>query len=279
MVKADTDFVAALAHEMHKQLPIKSVEQINPGGTLGIFFKGEYEGEKKFIKCHHPNGMAAKNLKKEIYLMQNMYEEFFGVKEFEIEVNGDKQHIMAMDFLEIEPLDYTIFDVDILIQNYGTMLRHMKREHINYRISDFENAAVISCEELANKEVIDKDTYIFCRTSLKNFRKYSEFEREICHGDLSNINIYGRNNMLAALDWEDAMECVPYYDMLYWLTFFSQRKFYGSLLFDELKINEQYGKDLMVMILVVKSYISFLNGTYKNNKLTIQDRLSEVIFM
>lgn len=64
MVKADTDFVAALAHEMHKQLPIKSVEQINPGGTLGIFFKGEYEGEKKIYKMPSSKWHGCEKFKK-----------------------------------------------------------------------------------------------------------------------------------------------------------------------------------------------------------------------
>lgn len=279
MVKADTDFVSALINEIDKKTTITSVTQINPGGTLGIFLRGNLDGKKVFIKSHHPNDMAAKNLQKEIYLMQVLYGNILDIEKFELKVAGYNQKIMIMDFLQMTSLNYTISDVKTLIKSYSAKLKNLDVNQINYKISDFEKAAIVSCEELMKRNFMGKDTYIFCKKAIKNFKTYSEVEREICHGDLSNVNIYNRKDALIALDWEDAMECVPHYDILYWLTFFSSRKYYDSLLFKELEINEEYGKDLMVMIILVKSYISFMNGTYMKNRLSIQDRLSEVINM
>ena len=85
------------------------------------------------------------------------------------------------------------------------------------------------------------------------------------------------NGRFYALDWEDALWGYQGYDILYWLTFYSQRKYYDKDLFRRIKIDKQFGKDMMILILLVKSYLSYRNGTYLSNKLSINDRISEVI--
>ena len=67
------------------------------------------------------------------------------------------------------------------------------------------------------------------------------------------------------------------YDLLYWLTFYSQRKYYDKQLLKKLNIDKQFGKDMMLMIILIKSYLSFQNKQYLKNKLSINDRISEIM--
>ena len=81
------------------------------------------------------------------------------------------------------------------------------------------------------------------------------------------------------VDWEDALLAYPEYDILYWLTFYSQRRYYSCHLFEDIGVDKQYGKDIMVMILLIKCYLSFVNESYKKNKLSINYRIDEIICM
>lgn len=279
LLKADASSVSALSFKMGKELPIKKIQQINPGGTFGLFFKGIFQGKEVFLKTHHPNEMASQNIRKEIYIMNKLYSDILGIGSFSINMGGMRYQILLMDYISIKALSYDIKYIQKLINSYRRKLYEIDMEILNYSIEDFYYVARISVDQLMKEALIDKEIYKFCNEALKNFQYYSEYDREVCHGDLSNMNIVGIDGQHVALDWEDAMVCVPNYDLLYWLTFFSQRKYYSSYLLRDLGIKERYGKDVMVMILLIKSYMSYLNGSYLKNKLSIQDRLKEIIKM
>lgn len=81
------------------------------------------------------------------------------------------------------------------------------------------------------------------------------------------------------LDWEDAMMAYPQYDILYWLTFYSQRKYYSCHLLNDIGVEVSFGKNVMAMILLIKCYLSYRNKSFLNNKLSINDRINEIICM
>ncbi|WP_443113609.1 phosphotransferase [Herbaspirillum seropedicae] len=100
---------------------------------------------------------------------------------------------------------------------------------------------------------------------------------QLCHGDLGPANIMTDGDVPVALDWEDAFWGIPGYDYLYWLTFFGNRKWLtrDSLGHTPLTRSEEIA--VMTVILLLKSFISVKNNSYRHNTLTIDQRLMEVI--
>jgi aminoglycoside phosphotransferase family enzyme len=99
----------------------------------------------------------------------------------------------------------------------------------------------------------------------------------ICHGDLSNKNIMLLDNKPIVLDWEDCFIGVESYDLCYWLTFFDQRKYYDRDMFSESYTEPKKMVALMVLITVLKCYLSYKNGSYKTNTVTFDQRLQQIL--
>lgn len=99
----------------------------------------------------------------------------------------------------------------------------------------------------------------------------------LCHGDLSNKNIFQKNSQILFLDWEDAFYGVCEYDICYWFTFFENRKLLKR--FREIYSGHEFDRalTLCIIVLVEKAYLSVLNGSYKNNTLSIEERIQEFL--
>ena len=100
---------------------------------------------------------------------------------------------------------------------------------------------------------------------------------QLCHGDLGPPNIMIGDGSLIAIDWEDAFWGISGYDYLYWLTFFGNRKWLATGALDHTALDRATAIRLMVIIVLLKSWISVRNGSYVHNAITIEDRLLEVI--
>lgn len=270
---------SSLEMELGKKIQISDLKRICPGGTLGQFYVGMENGRKRFIKTHLPCDMAKENIEKEIYLMDFLYRDILHIDSCDIFCGGVSRKVLLMDFLEIHSLSPDITLIKKLLDEHRQNLKSLSWNQINYGESAFYDAVIHSYVNLIKVKQINEEITFYVEETLNNYNKYLTYEKAICHGDLSNINLAKTDETYLFLDWEDAMVGPPDYDLLYWLTFFSQRKYYSSLLFRDLGIDERYGKDIMVMILVVKSYLSYINGSYKNNTLSIQDRILEIIQM
>ena len=85
--------------------------------------------------------------------------------------------------------------------------------------------------------------------------------------------------MPVVIDWEDSLMAFGEYDYLYWLTFFSQRKYYSPALLENHDIDKVWGTDIMALITLVKSKMSYQNQSYKNNKISFQERIDEIYKM
>lgn len=277
--REDAIEASSLEMELKKRIQISDVKGICPGGTLGQFYSCTEAGKKRFMKTHLPCRMAKENIEKEIYLMDFLYHDVLHISGYDIFYNGVSRKILLMDFLDIYPLSPDITLVKTLLKEQQQNIKSVSWEKINYRENEFYDAVIHSYFNLIKLGQINEEIISYVETALHHFKEYLTYEKYVCHGDLSNVNIARVDDKYVFLDWEDAMIGLPDYDLLYWLTFFSQRKYYSSSLFYDLGIDERYGKDIMVMILLVKSYLSYLNGSYKNNRLSTQERILEIIRM
>lgn len=276
--KADTNFVSALIREIEKLDEVKDITVLYPGGTLGLFFKCEMNDQSLFLKTHHPNTLAHDNLIKELNIMRALYKDLFNVNDFSVCIDGNENRIMAMDYWDIHNEMHNPEYIASMVDDYSNRLCGCNLK-VNFSMDDFIEAVIYSKDCLLREKFIDHDTGKRLENSLKNYKGYSECSQTVCHGDLSDANIVEINRHPVALDWEDALINVKEYDLLYWLTFFAQRRLYSSSLFSDIGINETYGKDIMIMVVAVKSFLSVAKGSYKYNTLSIQDRMNEIIRM
>ena len=184
-----------------------------------------------------------------------------------------------MDYINSKNDVYGLRFVQELIKKYNTKTSRISSDIINYNIDDLYSAARISFEILDNANLFSVEVNLWCERLFRRLVEYAEKDRILCHGDLSNKNIMIWKENVLVLDWEDALLAYPDYDMLYWLTFYSQRRYYSCHLFDDIGVKEKYGKDIMVLILLVKCCIAYRNKTYLNNRLSFNERINEVICM
>lgn len=271
--------LSALLGILKEEYEEVKIEQTYPGGTLGIFFELYIGGKRKFAKTHQQGSRYRENLEKEIKIMSVVYGDIMEIERIEIEVESEKFIFMVMDYLlpgmSIEPEE-----VLKCIEHYQQKLGQ-KKVCVKYTFGQVLKAGDNSLEILHNREFFTEEMYLRCKESLGRVaqKDISSFQ-EISHGDLSNVNImFTQKGIPVVIDWEDSLTAFPEYDYLYWLTFFSQRKYYSSTLFERKGIDRTWGTDIMVLITIVKSYMSYRNEGYRNNKLSFEDRINEIYCM
>ena len=263
--------------EIKKLYPEALGRSIYPGGTLGIFFAINIGNRWRFVKTHRNNEMQRQNLQKELDIMRKLYQGILDVDSFMLNVGEYQKLFVIMDFLQPVKGEKDIAFIQDMIIQYSANLSSVSYDTVNYNMNDFYKAAVQSYKVLTENNLLSGMNATECETSFLRFSEYASFETIICHGDLSNVNIMSDGANYFVIDWEDAMLGYQGYDLLYWLTFYSQRKYYDKQLLKKLNIDKQFGKDMMLMIILIKSYLSFQNKQYLKNKLSINDRISEIM--
>ena len=277
--KVDIDaFISTLEIKLREKYKDVKIEQTFPGGTLGIFFELHINGKRKFVKTHQYGIEYKENLIKEIEIMSVVYSDIIEIERVDIEINGRQLVFMIMDYLF--PYNYStdFYEVKKCINNYQRKLA-TKNIEVKYCFRDVIEAGKESLEILYADSFLKKDIYLHCRESLQRImeKRYLEV---VNHGDLSNINImYTEKQIPIVIDWEDSLYAFQEYDYLYWLTFFSQRKYYSSSLLENNGIHKIWGTDVMVLITIVKSEMSYRNESYKNNRISFQNRINEIYNM
>lgn len=279
--QAGTADVSALHDAIARLHPGKdvTVERLFPGGTLGTFWSAVVDGKKLFIKTCITGRTGQANLRKEIEIMKVLYGESLGIDSFAIGDGGSSKEFLVMDYLYPQDGTYSLGFVQGLISEYNTKTADGLMDAINYDTEDLRQAAGMSFEALDAAGFLSGGVRSWCEGALSRLVDYGGQNRILCHGDLSNKNIMIWKGNAVALDWEDAMMAYPGYDMLYWLTFYSQRRYYSCHLFDDIGIKGQYGKDIMAIILLVKCFLSYRDMSYLGNKLSFNDRIDEIIRM
>ena len=259
-----------------------SIEPCAPGGTFGIFFKAELDGKPYFIKTHQGNAEARNNLLKEINIMQALYKDCITVFSVESELPRHSAYPSQIFFVmdRLEPLSTKLSPIETvdLILDYNKKLTLLKLNE-PYSFTSILETGETALEELISGGLVTHEIYEACFENIRLLKSLKLSNSVICHGDLSNKNILRKNSQIIVIDWEDAFLGVPGYDFCYWLTFFDQREFYNRRIFKDTQLSHDVGIAFMTLIVIVKSIISIRASTYKNNQISFNDRLSEILLM
>lgn len=269
----------ALLEALKSKYKQVAVEAIHPGGTLGVFFELSLDGKRKFAKTHQLGQTYRENLKKEFQFLSSIYRDVLEIEQYDITQAGQEFTFLIMDFLSMPQTEMGVLEIRECIHRYQKALQKEKKEiKLSYTFDDVVNAGAESLEILHQAALISESLYERCKDSIAHIQRVkADIPVCPCHGDLSNVNIMinDKGEMLV-VDWEDAILAFAEYDFLYWLTFFSQRKLYSIELFRKFKIDLTWGIDVMVLITLVKSEMSYQNESYKKNSLTFEERILEM---
>ncbi len=256
-----------------------------PGGTLGILFYALIDEKKYFVKTHLNTRLCRENLIKEITIMKMLYGDLLDtIERIEVTVKNTPYTFLIMDFLQsleclpdIEDIKKLVADVScsfekIIVPSSSLELNCM------YMFSHIHSKGSEALDTFTEHNLISYEISLECRKCLKNLESLTTIDKNyLCHGDLSNKNILQKNNTLIIIDWEDAFWGIPGYDICYWMTFFDQRKYYEKQIFNKLCVDTQIGISIMILVVILKSYFSFINNSYINNSLSFDQRIKEIL--
>lgn len=278
--KADTtNLVSALIKELENNNEKIRLIEANAGGTLGIFFIAEINGNKKFVKTHLNGEEYRNNLIKEINILSVVYGDKLKIDRKDIECQGRIQTFLIMDYLDKPSVLIDINIVENCIQYCNNKLANYSDNDriINYTFDNVIEEGKKSVKLLFEANKISDDVKKKCEDAINIIEgKKSYYKPIISHGDLSNVNVLEHNGELIVIDWEDALWAFDQYDFLYWLTFYSQRKYYSTNVFKSRNIDENWGKCVMALIVLVKSALSYKRNSYLNNSISFEERLNEI---
>ncbi len=275
-------YEADLNNYLQREFASSQVLSVNTNGTLGLFYQTTVDGKTCFIKTHQASLMCQQNLRKEAQLLDILYGSELMMAFFSIDGGSGER-----DFFLIEELQQLAKEIDCnavldLIHSTQSILNaeetknskeyfDPKHDNLSYVIDQGQLSLQTLCQEhLLSDELFD---------AIAGLQK-PELERQatVCHGDLSDKNILQKGSKLYAIDWEDAILASKGYDYLYWLSFFSKRKYYSQAgILEASGYNNQEARFLMSMIVAVKCMLSWKAGTWRNDSLSFAQRLEEIL--
>lgn len=204
-----------------------------------------------------------------------MYKNLF-VKLVVVEVNNKQYYILITEKL------YQINE-NIKPKFVNALIRDFQKKcikfDVNYQMFDFIRYVDIAIELLKNQAIIDTNVAKDLLANRTYFFKLMSSDVALVHGDVSNANIMmNKNNQMFLLDWEDAFYANKDYDLLYWLTFLSQKNYKYDDIKDYVSLSRDECICILLMIVLLKSYISVKNGKYKKNMVKINDRIESMYY-
>lgn len=271
------DFITVLSSFLSQQGFDGKIVPID-GGTLGITFVASSESRAPiFIKTHLSGEKYRLALKKEYQLLKKIYDTVIYLQQVDI----GNQTFLLEDKLYMPQTMITPENVLSIIRIYQKQLETLKGKLIKgcYSIEDILNEAERELPILFANGLLSAKVSDDIERSLDDVKtSVCELPRCICHGDFSDKNIMQTGEgTLVAIDWEDAFWGIAGYDYLYWLTFFGHRKYYNKVTFGKVNYDTKLIKGILMMILVIKSAISFYSGSYLSNSLTAEQRIIEIL--
>ena len=250
------------------------------GGTLGICFAGKLHGHSRFFKTHAiPSGRET--LRREAAFLKATAPDRVE-PQLEFIGNGTSGRVW-LHTKQIGPCgQLTPAAVRDLIAGYEADLCRCTRlvdqvppgHNIHLMLSEAESAVAFMDE----KKLLSLPVGDAVRSSIERVKLIcADRPLRLCHGDLGPNNIMMENDAPVVLDWEDAFWGIAGYDYLYWLTFFGNRRWLSrdSLGHTQLKRADEVA--VMIVILLLKSFISVRTDNHHQNTLTVDQRLLEVI--
>ena len=248
-------------------------------GRLGITYSLSVCGRRLFCKTHKRGDLFKKSIEKEYFYLKKAYP-FFDVKLDCFTFDGYEYKYMLQEWLD----SASTITPDIalnLISAYSNELEKQddRFEMITYSIQDLVNIAkeelpfLLDIKELPHEYLAELNQNI---NALENH--IPAMRKVVCHGDFGDKNILtSSKGEYVAADWEDCFVGVEGYDYLYWLTFFNHRKYYTSETFKESGLTSIDAKGILTVIMVIKTALSIYSGLNKNNSVSSQDRIKEIL--
>lgn len=256
------------------------VTPIAPGGTLGVFFQAEADGQTFFVKTHLFGEPYHGNLQKESLLLTALYGDALFLLTEETMVLGQPLIFLCMDYLSPLTGMPAIKTVRDIISSYqrppaSLPLGSVSMLHgfdVLLTLCAEASEALLRDQMLSPEIMAACSPYFYRLMALDNPASYT-----LCHGDLSNKNMLTKDGRYYIIDWEDAFLGPPAYDLCYWMTFFDQRHLYAPEIFTNMGVDSDTATGYMLLIVLLKCYISYRRNTHHNNQISFDLRLLEIL--
>lgn len=253
-------------------------------GTLGKLFSISEAGKKKILKLSSSEKENKCNFFKEIKLFNYLYQDDLDIELFDSRLNDSPYNFFIANQLHYPSSEINPHLILTLTRQYSLKLNAFPYTDLIQEKYNFEyllGEAIKSSSHLFDLGLINSFTYKKLKenfTLLEAMVGY--FNPIICHGDLSPKNIMENDNGNAiVIDWEDAFWGFEGYDYLYWLTFFGNRKFYSKAILGHTIWTKKQEIAIMTLVILLKCELSFRMKNYHTNKLTFDERISEILHL
>ena len=281
-INDSSDFRMTFQNFLSQKLQTDVIIEKTERGRLGITYKVLIlESDQKFFAKTHRRGVQYKNnIEKEYYCLKKANSDFFVNLDYFTYNNEYVYAYMLQEWLENMPSLALEKALD-LIGRYSSII-DVRDEVIGkttYTIYDFVD---IAKAELAFLIDSDEISALFGNELFHNIERFEpnipNLKKVICHGDFGdkNVMVSAKGNPVV-IDWEDCFVGVEGYDYLYWLTFFNHRKFYSTETFKASGLSSADAKGILSVVMIIKTALSVYSGLNKNNSVSSQERIEEIL--
>jgi hypothetical protein len=249
------------------------------GGTLNAGLLADLDGTEVFLKTHlYPEGRE--NLRREAAVMKAASPASFEVDYQETPDSAiGKRGWLIMPALHPLAVNMDPDDVWRMVETFERRLQ-------GATLDSDDDLALLAAEGRAGLQrlefldLVDADAAAAVDSHLGFLEDHlNDFPRIICHGDLGPENILSGRHGPIAVDWEDAFWGIEGYDFLYWLTFMRNREYCNRDTIQRSPCGVKMSSSLLTLIVLLKSYLSVISGSYTRNKVSINSRLTDIVHL
>ncbi|MFZ5717274.1 MAG: phosphotransferase family protein [Bradyrhizobium sp.] len=249
-----------------------------PGGTLGACYDADVSGEKRFLKTHLPDARARDSLAKEADILQRLHGNTIVLDRFEIPLaDGTMRLCLMMPALAPLAAPMQPADAAAMACAYSERLKDWQRDRLaslEHHLASAGQALKTLSERCLLKQPGAAETRRLIALLADRLPKLPV---ALCHGDFGPKNIMLQGVTPLAIDWEDAFRGIAGYDYLYWLTFLENRSFLKTAAFGLTGLSPDVERAILVLVVLLKSYLAVLSGTYLTHAVSAQARISEIL--
>lgn len=275
-IRASLDIMPVLEKMEVRDASVRAIHT----GTLNAAFIATRSDVCWFIKTHL-NLAGQQSLRKESSLLSYLYQGRLSVQCIDTETENGRRTWLVMNVLnssggELSPEDVVQITLDLSrhLKGFAGVSTIPKDDTLETLLYE----AWLALEHLSRCELLTQDIQGAVGRHLSRLdREIVGYESVLCHGDLGPKNLMSNGLQMFAIDWEDAFWGVEGYDFLFWLTFFKNRKFYSREVLGKTALGCALEQSLLVMIVLLKSELSFRDGSYRSNTLSFNQRLVEIL--
>jgi hypothetical protein len=248
-------------------------------GTLGVCFHLELAGARRFLKTHRLGEEGRANLEKEADILYRLYGNTVLLDQIELQLDGGR---LCLIMVELSPLTVPMSpeEAAAIVRKYTRRLNGYRPSNMmrDWDLEHYITHGRRAMATLADRSLIGKATAAELQKKLKLLETgLANLPRALCHGDFGPKNIMRYGARPIAIDWEDAFWGVAGYDYLYWLTFLDNRRFLCSSALGRTGLDPAVERALLALVVLLKSSLSVLSGTYLQNTIPIEVRIGEIL--